>query len=70
MNTGLPLEIVAAVTAAVAVMIDQPVGSFVVSSISPEPGAERAAAPTAAVWSKAGILESHLMRRQFGMRTR
>jgi hypothetical protein len=65
-QTSLPLEIVAAITAALAVVLDRPVGSFVVKSIQPEHPDVR----PASMWAKAGLLESHLARRQFGIRTR
>lgn len=65
-QTGIPLEIVAAVTAVVAAVLDQPVGSFAITSIQPE----SVAAPVPSVWAKAGLLETHLARRQFGIRTR
>lgn len=63
----IPLETIAAITAALSVVLDQPAGSFVVRSI------ERAAGPAGAApgaWAKAGLLESHLARRQFGLRNR
>jgi hypothetical protein len=67
-QTNIPLEVVAAITAALSAMLDQPVGSFVVSAI------QRADMPAtdmpASLWAKAGLLESHLARRQFGFRNR
>lgn len=74
-NAGVPLEIVAAITAAIAAVLERPVGSFVVTAIRPEaqgaPVHSAQAAPVgAAAWSKAGVLESHLLRRQFGIRSR
>lgn len=67
-NAGVPLEVVAAITAALAAVMDRPVGSFVVTKINPEERPGTTAAPS--VWSKAGVMESHLARRQFGFRTR
>lgn len=67
-QSTVPMQTVAAITAALAVVLDRPLGSFVVTSIQPEPAARPAAAPS--VWAKAGVLESHLARRQFGIRTR
>lgn len=65
-QSGIPLEIVAAITAALSAVLDQPVGSFVVKSIQPEPAPVR---PTSG-WAKAGLIETHLARRQFGIRSR
>ncbi|HWI61193.1 MAG TPA: hypothetical protein VNT75_05135 [Symbiobacteriaceae bacterium] len=65
-QANLPLEIIAAITAAVAVYLDKPVDQFVLRSVS----AEGAGAPLQSVWAKAGVLESHLARRQFGIRSR
>lgn len=66
--SGIPSERVAAIVAALAAVLDQPVGSFAVTSIGP---VEKAALlPSGRVWSKAGLLESHLARRQFGLRSR
>ena len=74
MNTqpsGIPLEIVAGITAALSVVLDQPVGSFIVKSIQAEPaGAAQAPARPASSWGKAGLVETHLARRQFGIRSR
>lgn len=61
----IPVELVAVITAALAAVLDQPIGSFAVTSIQPQGGAT---APSA--WGKAGVLESHFARRQFGLRTR
>jgi hypothetical protein len=63
----IPLEVVAAITAAIAAMIDQPVGSFAITNIQPAPGP--ALAPTSA-WAKAGLIQSHLARAAFGARSR
>lgn len=62
----LPLEIVAAITATIAAYLDQPADSFVLKSVAPEV----AGRPLQSVWAKAGVLESHLARRQFGIRNR
>lgn len=66
-NAGLQIEVVAAITAALSAVMDQPVGSFIVTRIEAE-RADSRHAPS--VWSKAGLLESHLARRQFGIRSR
>jgi hypothetical protein len=66
-QTGIPVEIIAAITAALSAVLDQPVGNFVVRSIQPEPTPAR---PAASSWAKAGLIETHLARRQFGIRTR
>lgn len=65
-QANLPLEIVAAITAAVAVYLDKPLDQFVLKSVTPV----GAGAPMQSVWAKAGLLESHLARRQFGIRSR
>lgn len=65
-QSNLPLEVVAAITAAVAVYLDKPVDQFVITNVT----AERAGAPLQSVWAKAGLLETHLARRQFGIRSR
>ncbi len=63
----VPVEIIAAITAAIAAVIDQPVGSFAITNIQPamQPGL----APGSA-WAKAGLIQSHLSRAQFGNRSR
>jgi len=66
-QAALPVELVAVITAAIAAVLDRPVGSFRVTSIQPQSAAQ--AAPASA-WGKAGLLENHLARRQFGVRTR
>lgn len=65
-NPSIPLEVVAAITAAISAVLDH--GEFVVTSIQPAAVPAAQGAPT--VWAKAGVLESHLSRRQFGFRTR
>lgn len=65
-QVGLPLEVIAAITAAVAVYLDKPVDQFVLKSVTPE-GPRM---PLQSVWAKAGVLDAHLTRRQFGFRTR
>jgi hypothetical protein len=64
----LPLETVAAIMAAVAAYLDQPLENFVIRRVTPEPAAQGLAPQS--VWAKAGVLEAHLTRRQFGLRTR
>ncbi|HYG57911.1 MAG TPA: hypothetical protein VD902_07575 [Symbiobacteriaceae bacterium] len=66
MQAQIPLEVIAAITAAIATVLDQPADSFVLRSVEPV-GAGR---PLQSVWAKAGVLESHLARRQFGVRGR
>lgn len=62
-QSGIALETIAAITAAVAAAMDQPVGSFVITGIQP------VAAPAAqSGWAQAGLLERHLAMRQFGQR--
>lgn len=67
-STGVSPEVVAAITAALSVVLDQPMGQFAITSIQPE-GASPTPAPVSG-WSRAGVLESHLARRQFGLRSR
>lgn len=72
MNTqpsGIPLELVAGITAALSVVLGQPVGSFMVKSIQAE-AAPGASVRPASSWAKAGLIETHLARRQFGIRSR
>lgn len=63
----VPVEVVAAITAAIAAVIDQPVGSFAITNI--QPAAAPAPAATSA-WAKAGLIQSHLARAAFGSRVR
>lgn len=63
----VPVEIIAAITAAIAAVIDQPVGSFAITNI--QPAQAPALAPTSA-WAKAGLIQSHLARAGFGSRSR
>lgn len=61
---GVPAQVVAAITAAIAAMVDQP---FTITGIQPasgSPGMGRSA------WAKAGLLESHMARSAFGSRGR
>jgi hypothetical protein len=64
----LPLETIAAIMAAVAAYLDQPLENFTIKSVTPEPAA--AGRTVGSVWAKAGVLEAHLARRQFGIRSR
>lgn len=66
-QANLPLEIVAAITAAVAAYLDKPVDQFVLKSVAP---AGAGPAPAVSGWAKVGVLEAHLARRQFGIRSR
>jgi hypothetical protein len=54
--------------AAVAAYLDQPLENFTIKSVTPEPAA--AGRTVGSVWAKAGVLEAHLARRQFGIRSR
>lgn len=65
-QANLPLEVVAAITAAIAVYLDKPLDQFVLKSVTPE----GVVAPLQSVWAKAGVLEAQLGRRQFGIRSR
>ncbi len=64
---GVPPEVVAVITAALAAYLEQPAGNFTITSIQPE---APVAQPVASGWARAGVLEAHLARRQFGLRTR
>jgi len=64
-QSGIALETIAAITAAVAAAMDQPVGSFVITGIQPVAAAGAAAQSG---WVQAGLLERHLAMRQFGQR--
>jgi len=59
----VPLEIVAAITAAISVLLEQPLGNFKITSIQPHTLPQSA-------WAKVGLIESHLARGQFGHRSR
>lgn len=63
----VPAELVAVITAAIAAVMDQPVGSFAIRSIEPAAAPVRA---SASAWAKAGLIEAHLSRAQFGSRGR
>jgi len=65
-QVSLPLEVVAAITAAIACYLDKPLDQFVLKSVTPE----GAGAPLQSIWAKAGVLDAHLSRRQFGFRSR
>ncbi|MFZ5816255.1 MAG: hypothetical protein ACOY93_13315 [Bacillota bacterium] len=58
----VPVEIVAAITAAIAAMLDQPTGSFQIRSIQPVTPAQ---APAPSAWAKAGLIQTHLTRASF-----
>jgi len=66
-QVNLPVETVAAITAALAAYLDQPASDFVITRVTAEAPAGRG---LGSVWAKAGVLESHLARRQFGLRSR
>lgn len=68
-QSGVSLEVVAAITAALSVVLDKPAGAFRVTSVVPEQPAP-APAPSPSMWAKAGVFESHLARRGFGVRSR
>jgi|GEM_PF-2100655 len=80
----VPVEIVAVITAAISAALDQPLGTFAIRSIAPEapvngapgcspagvPGPGAAALAAASGWARAGVVQAHLARVQFGGRTR
>lgn len=65
--SGAPLDVVAAISAALSVALGTEPGRLAIRSITPLCPAP-AAAPAA--WAMAGRMEQHLARRSFGMRTR
>lgn len=69
-QSSVSLETVAAITAALAAAMDQPVGSFVITGIQPVAPVMPGLPVAPSGWAQAGILESHLSRRQFGLRSR
>lgn len=66
-QTKVPLEVVAAITAAIAAAMDQPVGSFAITSIQPE---RSASVPQPSVWAKAGLIQAQMARSAFLTRSR
>ncbi|MFZ5828004.1 MAG: hypothetical protein ACOY94_27170 [Bacillota bacterium] len=66
-QTRVPVEVVAAITAAIAAVIDQPVGSFAITNIQP---VQQPAPAMPSAWAKAGLIQSHLARAAFGSRSR
>lgn len=64
---GVPLEVVAAITAAVAAVLETSPDRLAIRSIAPERGP---AVPAPSTWAVAGRLEQHLTRRQAVMRPR
>ncbi|HEY8347137.1 MAG TPA: hypothetical protein VIL07_07655 [Symbiobacteriaceae bacterium] len=62
-QTGVSLETVAVIAAALAAAMDRPVGSFRITGIQP------VRVGPATGWAQAGILERHLNMRRFGLRT-
>lgn len=70
-STSVSPEVVAAITAALSVVLDQPVGQFAITGIQPEGAAPGFSVPVpVSGWARAGVLECHLSRRQFGFRSR
>ncbi len=65
----LPAEVVAVITSAISAAMDQPVGSFAIRSIEPAATAW-GNGPAASGWAKAGVVQAHLTRAQFGARIR
>lgn len=65
---GIPLEVVAAITAAVAAVLETSPDRLVFRAIAAEPGA--APPPGPSPWSAAGRLEQHLTRGQMALRPR
>ncbi|MGE5673584.1 MAG: hypothetical protein ACM3XM_06805 [Mycobacterium leprae] len=65
-QTGISLEMMAVIAAAVAAAMDQPLENIVIRSVEPEP----TAAHLPSAWAKTGLVENMLSRRQFGLRNR
>lgn len=63
----VPVEVVAAITAAIAAVIDQPVGNFAITNIQP---VQQPALAGGGAWAKAGLIQTHLSRAAFGNRHR
>lgn len=66
-QSRVPVEVVAAITAAIAAVIDQPVGSFAITNIQP---VQQPVPVSTNLWAKAGLIQSHLARAAFGTRSR
>jgi hypothetical protein len=66
-QSQVPLPVVAAITAALAVVLERSPESFVVKSIEP---VGPAPAPAPSLWPKVGLMEAHLTRASFGRRMR
>lgn len=60
-NWGVPLEVVAAISAVVSVVMNTSPGGFAITSIAPE--AAPAPAGAANAWAKAGVIDQHITRR-------
>jgi hypothetical protein len=65
-STPVSLPIVAAITAALAVMLERSPDQFVITSVQPV----TAPAQAPSLWPKAGLLAAHMTRAGFGQRTR
>lgn len=65
-STPVSLPIVAAITAALAVMLERSPDQFVITSVEPV----APAAPAPSLWSKAGLMAAQMTRANFGQRTR
>lgn len=63
---GIPLEIVAAITAVLSAVLDTTPDQLAIRAIAAEPPP----AGAGAAWSVAGRLEQHMARRQWGLRAR
>lgn len=65
-STPVSLPIVAAITAALAVMLERSPDQFVITAVEPV----AAPAPAPSLWSKAGLMAAQMTRANFGQRTR
>lgn len=66
-STPVSLPIVAAITAALAVMLERSPDQFVITAVEPVAPAQ---APAPSLWSKAGLMAAQMTRANFGQRTR
>ncbi|HLO02142.1 MAG TPA: hypothetical protein VK191_03430 [Symbiobacteriaceae bacterium] len=64
-STPVSLPIVAAITAALAVMLERSPDQFVITSVEPV-----VPAPAPSLWSKAGLMAAQMSRANFGQRIR
>jgi hypothetical protein len=72
-NAPVSLSTIAAITAALAVMLERSPDTFIVKSIEPValyPRTGAALTPAPSLWPKAGLLAAQMSRASFGQRTK